>query len=158
MTLRRPTTIQELAPYATLSIISFLAFPSQWLFTKIEPGPLNGTQFIKFNIVIFSIMYCYCRAWLSDPGRVPGAWTPAEVELDAEAAEPAPPLTGRSHQRLRWCRRCEAYKPPRAHHCKTCKRWAPLAELATIEPAYQCLSDVSLRWTTTVLGLVGRTA
>ena len=125
MTLRLPSTIQEIAPYATLTIQSILAFPSQWLFTKIEPGPLTRNQTIRFNLVVFCLMFCYCRAWLSDPGRVPSDWKLEEVTTDSEAQESADSLTTNSNQRLRWCRRCEAYKPPRAHHCKTCKRCIP---------------------------------
>ncbi|KAJ6186573.1 hypothetical protein N7519_007874 [Penicillium mononematosum] len=54
--------------------------------------------------------------WGIYPGRLPKAEErpkPKEQEGDAHGG------------RQRWCLRCEAYKPPRAHHCKTCKRCIP---------------------------------
>lgn len=64
-----------------------------------------------------------------NPGYVPEGWRPMGADNDGEedvkagdnnAEGVGDQLSG--GRRQRWCRRCEALKPPRAHHCKTCQR------------------------------------
>jgi hypothetical protein len=31
-------------------------------------------------------------------------------------------------KKLRWCLKCEQFKPPRSHHCSACKRCIPLMD------------------------------
>lgn len=92
----------------TLLLISFLAFTSQLQFRLVQPGPLSHQTTGIFNSLIAALLISYWRACRTDPGHVPPGWTPAE---DAS-----------SGVSKRWCRKCEAFKPPRAHHCKECKR------------------------------------
>lgn len=62
-----------------------------------------------------------------DPGRLPESVAKAGLEtqphqneeardLPGDAEAPATPVRGR------WCKKCKAVKPPRAHHCKQCER------------------------------------
>jgi ribosomal protein L40E len=50
----------------------------------------------------------------------------AEIELEpGDGGSPYPPASPppiRSDDRLlrRWCKECQAWKPPRCHHCRTC--------------------------------------
>lgn len=105
--------LQRLAPPAVTSLVAFLAFSSQWLFCYVEPGPLRKGDAYIFNGLVASLLIAYWRTCYTDPGRIPHNWHETIYEKeDALAA-----------QRLRWCRKCEAYKPPRAHHCKVCKRY-----------------------------------
>ena len=106
-------SLGNLAVPGVLSLIGFLSFSSQWLFTRIDPGPLTRQQTITFNSLIAVLLICYARAVLTHPGRVPQDWRPADAPTDTHSA------------RQRWCRKCKAYKPPRAHHCKICKRCIP---------------------------------
>lgn len=95
-------------------LIAFLAYTSQYFFLHFEPVPLTRDETWKINIFALCIWICYYRTCFVDPGRLPKSQErpkPKEQEGDALAS------------RQRWCRRCEAYKPPRAHHCKTCKRF-----------------------------------
>ncbi|KAJ5157733.1 Palmitoyltransferase pfa4 [Penicillium canariense] len=109
-------TISQLAIPAVSLLISFLAYSSQYFFLHFEAAPLRKDELWKINIFALCIWICYFRACFVDPGRLP---TKANVALlDHPEKDTA---TGRQ----RWCRRCEAYKPPRAHHCKTCKRCIP---------------------------------
>jgi len=99
------------------SLISFLSYSSQWLFLYIEPSPLNSQQILKFNCLVLCIWVCYARACLTDPGRVPEEWKP-------EFSEDTASSRNESSYRYRWCRKCEALKPPRAHHCRVCKKYS----------------------------------
>lgn len=104
--------LQRLAPPAVTALVIFLAHTSQWLFYYIEPGPLRKGDSYIFNAMIVCLLISYWRACFTDPGRIPKDWH--EKLEDSQTA-----------QRQRWCRKCDAYKPPRAHHCKTCKRYTP---------------------------------
>ena len=106
-------TLGNLAIPGVLCLISFLSFSSQSLFSRIDPGPLSREETITFNSLIAVLLFCYARAVLTDPGHVPKGWNPADAPSGVEEA------------RQRWCRKCKAYKPPRAHHCKICKTCIP---------------------------------
>lgn len=106
-------SITQLAIPAVSVLIAFLAYTSQYFFLHFESVPLTTDETWKINIFAVCIWICYYRTCFVDPGRLPKTERrpkPKEQESDE--------VTGRQ----RWCRKCEAYKPPRAHHCKTCKR------------------------------------
>ncbi len=106
-------TLQRLAVPGVSLLIAFLSYGSQLLFPGIDPGPLTSQQKLIFNALVACLWISYARAVLTDPGHVPAGWKPEVIADDEEG-----PLLLR--QRL--CRRCDAPKPPRAHHCKVCKR------------------------------------
>ena len=106
-------SLNALAVPLVLCLISFLAFSSQYLFLCIDPRPLNSKEYLVFNLLISCLLICYFRSIQTDPGRTPPAW--GSEESASTAAKP----------RQRWCRKCNAYKPPRAHHCKVCGRSVP---------------------------------
>ena len=110
--------VSKLAVPGASLLITFLAYSSQILFSFIEPAPLSGQELTQFNLLVLCLWICYLRACITSPGRVPQDWSPAnavtEKTDDANAHH--------EHSRQRWCRKCEAFKPPRAHHCKTCGR------------------------------------
>lgn len=122
--------ITQLAVPAVTVLIIFLAYSSQYLFLHIEPEPLTTPQLIKFNALLCCLWICYARACAVNPGHVPAGWRPRREEEDDEdgmklgddnnAGNVEDYFSG--GRRQRWCRRCEASKPPRAHHCKTCQR------------------------------------
>lgn len=109
--------IAKLAPAAFLINSSFLSFSSQYLFRHIDPGPLDSWQSVVFSTEILLLYICYYRSVQTNPGY----------------AEPNKGLAKKGHEdgdeilrRPRWCKKCDAPKPPRAHHCKICKRLVPL--------------------------------
>lgn len=106
-------SISKLAMPAVSFLISFLAYTSQYFFLHFESVPLRKDEVWKINIAALCIWVCYFRSCYVDPGRLPQS----RKEL-APATQDRAQASGRQ----RWCRRCEAYKPARAHHCKTCKR------------------------------------
>ncbi|XP_036327295.1 palmitoyltransferase ZDHHC3-like [Rhagoletis pomonella] len=73
---------------------------------------------IMFNTIIFLLCMAHLKAVLSDPGRVP---LPAN-RIDFSDLH----TTGKNENGVvgEWtvCTRCETYRPPRAHHCRICKR------------------------------------
>lgn len=59
----------------------------------------------------------YAVAILMDPGRVPSTFMP-DVE---DESSPIHEIKRKGGD-LRFCQKCSQYKPPRAHHCRVCKR------------------------------------
>ena len=104
-------TIAQLALPAVAGLIALLSYGPQLLFKSIEPSPLGPRESFVFNACVTCVWICYARACFTDPGRVPSGWKPE----DSNQLIHAP--------RQRWCRKCETFKPPRAHHCKTCRRY-----------------------------------
>lgn len=109
--------LSRLAIPAVSLLISFLSYSSQYLFLSFPPEPLSSQETWKFNVLVACIWISYYRACTVDPGRVPKDWKPASLsDVDNDATRKD------VFARQRWCRKCEAFKPPRAHHCKKCAR------------------------------------
>ena len=109
--------LSSLAVPSVYALISFLAYTSQWLFLSLEPHPLERHQVIRFNVLLVCLLISYTRSVIVDPGRIPKKDLSDEAEEERGGDEKK---AGKARQR--WCRKCEAVKPPRAHHCKVCKR------------------------------------
>ena len=111
-------TFSRLAIPSVVLLVFFLAYSSQVLFFALEPAPLSRPEVIQFNLLVLCMWICYLRACTTNPGSVPQDWPLANTangEEDLGAADG-------KHSHRRWCRKCDAYKPPRAHHCKACGR------------------------------------
>jgi palmitoyltransferase len=111
-------TFSKLAIPGVSLLVIFLAYSSQVLFLHIEPAPLSKRELIQFNLLVFCLWICYLRACITSPGSIPQDWIP----MNAVNGETDTRDTHDGHSRQRWCRKCEAFKPPRTHHCKTCGR------------------------------------
>ncbi|OJJ46156.1 hypothetical protein ASPZODRAFT_2067593 [Penicilliopsis zonata CBS 506.65] len=120
---RESFQISQLAVPAVSVLISFLAYTSQYLFLHFEDAPLTNDEVWGINCFALCIWICYYRACTVDPGRLPQDWEPPQTNngstSDAQGSQ------AEASGRQRWCRKCEAFKPPRAHHCKTCQRCIP---------------------------------
>jgi len=112
------TTLAKLAVPAVVLLVAFLSYSSQLLFYGIEPGLLDKRESLTFNILVVCIWVSYARACITNPGRVPTDWHPKEAERTGPAS-PAQSIIARQ----RYCRKCEAVKPPRSHHCRVCRRY-----------------------------------
>lgn len=126
-------------------LISFLSYGPQILFLRIEPRPLSQGQSGSFNLLISCIWICYFRACFTDAGHVPSDWSPSEQGHCDRL----------NHHRERWCRKCARYKPPRAHHCKVCKRYIQAYNFVTAAHSDMQLIDAYPRW---IIIALGRTA
>ena len=85
-------------------------------------------------------IYSHFKTMTTNPGAVPPDAKPLPEEEPEDADEEDAfvnagsrtngedalldhvPLTRKQPRNLRLCRRCKAFKPPRAHHCSICKR------------------------------------
>ena len=111
--------VQRLAVPAVCLLISFLAYTSQLLFhaaDNLDPGPPTRQQSVVFNTSLACLWWTYYRACSVAPGRYPKIGPGLEAEGSGEGdVDSLPPGT-------RWCTKCAAPKPPRAHHCRHCRR------------------------------------
>lgn len=113
--------LRKLAVPAVCVLIAFLAYSSQILFHHLEPGPLTRTETIWFNSLVACIWWSYERACRVDPGRLPRRLAEGDAQ---DAGEGVKKENAAAHGQAvgNWCRKCEAVKPPRAHHCRQCNR------------------------------------
>ncbi|KFK28858.1 hypothetical protein AALP_AA7G057700 [Arabis alpina] len=81
-----------------------------------------------FHFLLVMLVWSYFSVVVTDPGGVPPGWRP---ELDIEKSEgnqqaivEANPISvgDSSSHIVRYCRKCNQYKPPRSHHCSVCGR------------------------------------
>ena len=108
-------SLEFLAVPSVYALITFLAYTSQILLLYLEPYPLEKKQLIRFNVLLICLLITYTRSVLVDPGRIPKNEHEEEEEIEN--------LDEKKHgQPRKWCRKCSAVKPPRSHHCKSCKR------------------------------------
>ena len=132
-------TIEAFAIPAVISLISFLSYSSQFLFYFIEPGPLSHTEALWFNVFVLGIWWCYNLACTTDPG--PKGWVGKVVARGIESEENKGE-DAQLREGLRWCKKCEAPKPPRAHHCRQCGRYVlqtlKIASRTDIMKLYPC--------------------
>ncbi|KAL1923655.1 uncharacterized protein VTP21DRAFT_8635 [Calcarisporiella thermophila] len=99
-------------------LIAFIAYTSQiFIFWRFLGGWGRDALYIlgPFNIIVLMIFWNYYLACVTDPGRPPKGWKPAKVEEESNA-----PL--KMKRRLRFCKNCNVFKPPRTHHCSSCRR------------------------------------
>jgi palmitoyltransferase len=120
----RKMELSHLAVPFVYGLIAFLGYPSQWLLMHLEPEPLTKNEIIATNVFLVLIFITYTKTVFVDPGTIPKDWTESaaqDKELEKSNANGGDETVVKSRK---WCRKCDAAKPPRAHHCKQCKRYA----------------------------------
>lgn len=107
--------LQLLAIPAVIFLIAFQGYYTQYLFntSSLGSGPLTLCQKITFNLLLACVWYTYYRAVTVPAGHY--------VAPPSSAPTPSSPPTNPQ----RWCRKCSAPKPARAHHCRHCGRCVP---------------------------------
>ena len=88
-----------------------------WLGTFSFMGMLN---IVLFNSLVFMSLLSHWKCMTTDPGAVPRDAQPLPTDMHEHDTE-NPPEVGKPKYR-KWCRRCKAFKPSRAHHCSMCGR------------------------------------
>ncbi|KAG6368487.1 hypothetical protein INS49_002696 [Diaporthe citri] len=137
------TDYQSLFVPAVCLLVFFLGYTSQWLFNaaeNLEPGPLTQRETAIFNILLLCLWLTYYKACTVPPGRYdfpPPPETPkkpdkpkltskdGEKPSNETADTPQPELDTKATTTTRWCKKCDAPKPLRAHHCRLCKTCIP---------------------------------
>ncbi|KAG5243001.1 protein S-acyltransferase [Salix suchowensis] len=108
-----PVTVVVLAIlYIYLSTI--FVFIDRWFGLMSSPGIMNAVVFTA--IALLSVLN-YAIAILTDPGRVPSSFMP-DIE---DCGNPVHEIKRKGGD-LRYCQKCSHFKPPRAHHCRVCRR------------------------------------
>jgi palmitoyltransferase len=105
-----PSRLSRLAVPSVCALIALLSYGPQLLFRQLEPGPPSTRQALLFHLLTTATWWSYARTCCTDPGRLPTA-------LATGADEGAVRAAGQ-----RWCGKCRAVKPSRAHHCRVCAR------------------------------------
>lgn len=85
-----------------------------WLGLATAAGIANAAA---FSAVAAAAVATYSIAVVRDPGSVPATFLPDVEDADSPIHE-----IKRKGGDLRYCQKCSHYKPPRAHHCRVCKR------------------------------------
>ncbi|KAM0418673.1 hypothetical protein ACHAPT_012370 [Fusarium lateritium] len=102
--------IRGLAVPSVCALITFLGYYSQIVFSfaTLDPGPPSRSETLLFNGLLLVLWITYYRAITVDPGR----YIFKDRVIEATDGQ-------------RWCNKCSAPKPPRAHHCRHCGRCVP---------------------------------
>ncbi|CAA7389721.1 unnamed protein product [Spirodela intermedia] len=95
--------------YATVFVVI-----DGWLGLGTAPGLANAAVFSGLGVICVGT---YVTAVRRDPGHVPSSYTPDIEDPGVSIHE-----IKRKSGDLRYCQKCSHYKPPRAHHCRVCKR------------------------------------
>ncbi|KAI4346306.1 hypothetical protein L6164_007219 [Bauhinia variegata] len=94
--------------------ITVFVFIEDWIGLQSSPGTLNAFVFsILASLCLFSFFICV----LTDPGHVPSSYIP-----DVEDRGISGLGTAQNSTEQKKCDKCFAYKPPRTHHCRVCRR------------------------------------
>lgn len=95
--------------------ITVFIFIEDWVGLQSSAGTLNAMIFtFMASLCLFSFLVCV----LKEPGYVPSPYVP---DVEGAAVPPHQEPLNNSSQ-LRRCDKCVTYKPPRAHHCRVCRR------------------------------------
>lgn len=82
---------------------------------------------LVFTALVVMLLWSYFAAVAQDPGKVPVGWHPfadeqqARLELDRMSYSDYY-FDRRDPRRPRYCKRCQAWKPERTHHCSVLGR------------------------------------
>ncbi|XP_065854570.1 probable protein S-acyltransferase 16 [Euphorbia lathyris] len=93
---------------------TLFVFIDGWFGLMSSPGIMNA---IVFTAVALMCIFNYALAIFSDPGQVPSTYMPDVEDADNPIHE-----IKRKGGELRYCQKCSLFKPPRAHHCRVCRR------------------------------------
>ncbi|KAF1877078.1 hypothetical protein Lal_00033632 [Lupinus albus] len=108
-----PVTVVVLA-IAYIYLSSIFVFIDHWFGLFSSPGIINA---VVFTSLAAMCSFTYHSAVSTDPGRVPSTYMPDVEDFQSPIHE-----IKRKGGDLRYCQKCSHYKPPRAHHCRICKR------------------------------------
>ncbi|KZC15111.1 PREDICTED: palmitoyltransferase ZDHHC3 [Dufourea novaeangliae] len=76
---------------------------------------------VAFNTVVLLLIMSHLKAVCSDPGVVPLPQSRMDFS-DIHTDNPETKIECDERDNWTVCTRCETYRPPKAHHCRICKR------------------------------------
>ncbi|XVF76656.1 hypothetical protein PTKIN_Ptkin13bG0284100 [Pterospermum kingtungense] len=108
-----PVTV-VVSAIAFIYFCTVFIFIDRWFGLMTSPGIINAVVFTGIAVMC---VFNYGFAIFADPGRVPSSFMPDIEDTDVPIHE-----IKRKGGELRYCQKCSHFKPPRAHHCRVCKR------------------------------------
>ncbi|GMN21807.1 hypothetical protein TIFTF001_050162, partial [Ficus carica] len=94
--------------------VTVFVFIEDWVGIRSSSGSLNALVFTFLaSLCVFSFFVCV----LTDPGHVPASYLPDVEETGISDEE-----TKKNNVQSKLCDKCSTYRPPRAHHCRVCRR------------------------------------
>eukprot|EP01128_Nolandella_sp_AFSM9_P001005 TRINITY_DN11120_c0_g1_i1.p1 TRINITY_DN11120_c0_g1~~TRINITY_DN11120_c0_g1_i1.p1 ORF type:complete len:341 (+),score=33.77 TRINITY_DN11120_c0_g1_i1:56-1078(+) len=124
-----PRVYQDRCFVITVLTQMAIGIVSYWMII-ILPWKWYNSVFGLLHILALHTTYAlmltaYFKTMYTPAGRVPAGWAPPGItEEETEQAKmrarvgPSLPKKITDFYRHRWCRDCNAFKPPRAHHCR----------------------------------------
>ncbi|CAJ0945967.1 unnamed protein product, partial [Mesorhabditis belari] len=109
----------------SLSLITWISFLFYWYQSLIVGVIARGLpescshNFFEINLIWVLIACIFFSAMYSPPKPIPDEYIIDNETIDEERRKAI------EMENLPVCRRCDVYKPPRAHHCKICQRCIP---------------------------------
>nr|XP_054760803.1 palmitoyltransferase ZDHHC7-like [Lytechinus pictus] len=103
--------------YADYVVVNWLIIPS-----SMSSSLWGAVHALIFNCIVLCLTVAHLRAVLSDPGIVPLPTTAIDFSDVRTGQAPKSRVDRVSGQSWTVCQKCEAYRPPRAHHCRICRR------------------------------------
>lgn len=98
---------------------------------------LNGVVnlLLMFIVQLVMVLWSYFAVVVTDPGGVPANWLPIADEERGDVDPLVGPVNGgmdlglnqsamlveRGNDGVRFCHKCNRFKPPRCHHCSICE-------------------------------------
>ncbi|KAI1863707.1 uncharacterized protein JN550_009407 [Neoarthrinium moseri] len=111
--------------YFPLAFVYGLTTWAVWVIVRIG-GARNkvnwiGTKSSIGGVLLYALLnWCYTTAVFTDPGSTTNAY--GYSTLPTNEPPNATSFTVKSNGEMRFCKKCQARKPDRAHHCSTCRR------------------------------------
>ncbi|KAI1496535.1 DHHC palmitoyltransferase-domain-containing protein [Biscogniauxia marginata] len=113
--------------YFPLAFVYSLTTWAVWVVVNIGSTPSKketswtGTKSSIFGVLLYLMLnWCYTTAVFTSPGSTTN--DSGYSTLPTVAPPRATSFTVKSTGELRFCKKCQARKPDRAHHCSTCQR------------------------------------
>ncbi|ORY71105.1 DHHC zinc finger domain-containing protein [Pseudomassariella vexata] len=111
--------------YLPLAFVYGLTTWAAWVVVSIGSNPSKsswiGTNSSIGGVLLYSLLnWSYTTAVFTSPGSTTN--TNGYSTLPTNAPPQATSFTVKSNGEIRFCKKCQARKPDRAHHCSTCRR------------------------------------
>ncbi|XP_061997470.1 probable protein S-acyltransferase 15 [Rosa rugosa] len=106
--------------FAVLLLMGFICYITVFIFIDDWVGLQSSAGYL--NVLIFTVLASLClfsfsSCVLIDPGYTPASYIPDVEDSGVSDQEPKKNVI-----QSRCCDKCSTYKPPRAHHCRVCRR------------------------------------
>ena len=87
------------------------------------PNLTTGTTSSIVGVLLYVLLnWSYTTAVFTNPGSTTNEDGYGLLPTTSQAHPPATSFTVKSNGQFRFCKKCQARKPDRAHHCSTCRR------------------------------------